>query len=195
MPAHMHFARTVKNAFTIREVSDITGLQPAMLNFLIRNEYLQPSYREDYDFPKRQKRNPRGNARYFSYRDLIIAKTIQRLLAAGVQLIRVKEALEDLRADKHWLKLSRGLSADRAITWMVTDGRKVYLQDQKTPFLRPLGNNRQTAFSFILEMTSVRSEIDQGIRTSRIARCPEKIAYFRLANEQPIFDPPRRAQR
>jgi DNA-binding transcriptional MerR regulator len=188
----MRFARNVKNAFTIREVSDITGLPPAMLNFLIRNEYLNPSYREDHDLPEQQKRQPRGNTRYCSYRDLMIAKTIQRLLNAGVQLIRVKEALADLRADKHWLIVSRDASVDRAITWLVTDGKKVYLQNRKEPFLEPLGKSRQKAFSFILDMTSVRSDVRTGIQTSRIPKCREKIAHFKLANEKPIFDPERR---
>ena len=193
--AHMRFARNVKNAFTIREVSDITGLQPAMLNFLIRNEYLQPSYREDHDLPQRQKRRPRGNTRYCSYRDLMIAKTIQRLLDAGVQLVRVKEALTELRADKHWLIKPSDISIDRAITWLVTDGKKVYLQDQKRPFLEPLGRSRQKAFSFILDMTSVRSEVCAAIRTSESCKCRAKITHFKLANEAPIFDPPRRARR
>jgi DNA-binding transcriptional MerR regulator len=188
----MRFARNVKNAFTVREVADITGLKPAMLNFLIRNEYLQPSYREDDDLPERQKRRPRGNTRYCSYRDLMIAKTIQRLLNAGVQLIRVKEALADLRADKHWLKKPVDASVDRAITWLVTDGRKVYLQERKNPFLEPPGNNRQKAFSFIVEMTSVHSDVRTGIRTSQIPKCREKLSHFRFANEEPIFDPPRR---
>lgn len=191
----MRFARNVKNAFTIQEVSDITGLQPAMLNFLVRNEYLQPSYREDHDLPQRHKRRPRGNTRYFSYRDVMIAKTIQRLLDAGLQLIRVKEALIELRSDKHWLRKPIDGSVDRAITWLVTDGKKVYLQDQKEPFLEPLGKSRQKAFSFILDMAHVRSEVCAGIRTSESSKCREKLAHFKLANEAPIFDPPRRARR
>lgn len=190
----MRFARNVKNAFTIREVSEITGLQPAMLNFLIRNDYLQPSYREDHDLPERHKRQPRGNTRYCSYRDLIIAKTIHRLLDAGVQLIRVKEALADLRADKHWLTMSRGVSLDRAITWLVTDGKRVYLQEEKAPLLEPLGKNRQKAFSFIIDMTSVRSEVRARIKRSRIPKCREKIIHFKLANEEPLFDPARRVR-
>jgi DNA-binding transcriptional MerR regulator len=188
----MRFARNVKNAFTISEVADITGLQPAMLNFLIRNKYLKPSYREDHDLPAPQKRRPRGNTRYCSYRDLMIAKTIQRLLDAGVQLVRVKEALADLRADKHWLSEKRGTSFERAITWLVTDGKKVYLQDREQPILDPLGNSRQKAFSFILEMTTVRSEVRNGIRHSQSSKCRQKIAHFKLANEEPIFDPPRK---
>lgn len=188
----MRFARNVKNAFPIREVAEITGLQPAMLNFLIRNEYLKPSYREDHDFPERQKRRPRGNTRYCSYRDLMIAKTIQRLLNAGVQLARVKEALHDLRADKHWLTQVRGASFERAITWLVTDGKRVYLQDQEQPILDPLGKNRQKAFSFIVEMTSIHSEVRAGIRHSQSSKCREKIAHFKLTNEEPIFDPPRK---
>ena len=188
----MRFARNVKNAFTVREVADITGLQPAMLNFLIRNEYLKPSYREDHDLPERQKRLARGNTRYCSYRDLMIAKTIQRLLNAGVQLVRVKEALNDLRHDKHWLTRTRGASIERTITWLVTDGKKVYLQDQEQPILDPLGKNRQKAFSFILEMTSIHSEVRAGIRHSQTSKCREKITHFRLTNEEPMFDPPRR---
>jgi DNA-binding transcriptional MerR regulator len=190
----MRFARNVKNAFSMREVSEITGLRPAMLNFLVRNEYLTPSYREDHDLPQKQKRRPRGNTRYCSYRDLIIAKTIQRLLEAGVQLIRVKEALDDLRTDQHWLIVARGIPIERAVTWLVTDGKRVYLQDQRQPVLEPLGKNRQTAFSFILEMTSIRSEIATGIRTSQNPKCRSKIRHFSLVNQEPIFDPPRRAR-
>jgi DNA-binding transcriptional MerR regulator len=188
----MRFARNVKNAFTVREVAEITGLQPAMLNFLIRNEYLKPSYREDHDFPEPQKRQPRGNTRYCSYRDLMIAKTIQRLLDAGVQLARVKEALHDLRADEHWLARVRGASLERTIKWLVTDGKRVYLQDQEQPTLDPLGKSRQKAFSFIIDMTSVHSEVRAGIRHSQSPKCREKITHFNMANEEPIFDPPRK---
>lgn len=188
----MRLARNVKNAFTIREVADITGLGLAMLNFLIRNDYLKPSYREDHDLPEREKRRPRGNTRYCSYRDLMIAKTIQRLLISGVQLARVKEALDDLRADEHWLTRTRGASIERAITWLVTDGKRVYLQDQERPILDPLGKSRQKAFSFILEMSSVHSEVRAGIRQSQSSKCRKKIAHFKLTNEEPIFDPPRK---
>ena len=182
---HMRFARTVKNAFTIGEVSNITGLKPAMLNFLIRQQYLNPTYREDHDLPLRKKRQPRGNTRYCSYRDLMIAKTIQRLLEAGVQLVRVKEALQSLRADEHWLT-TKGITADRAVSWLVTDGKQVYLRDDKG-FVQLVGKGHQRVFSFIIEMTSVRSEIQAGIQVW----CPEKIAYFRFANAAPLFDPPR----
>lgn len=187
---HMRFAQNIKNAFTLKEVSDITGLKPAMLNFLIRNEYLRPTYREDHDFTRREKRRPRGNTRYFSYRDLMIAKTIQRLIDAGVQLVRVKEALVELRTDKHWLVTAKGASVDRAISWLVTDGKKVYLRDQEG-FLDLLAKGHQKAFSFVVELTSVRSEICNGIRSSRIPKCREKIAHFKLANDDPIFDPKR----
>lgn len=164
----MHFARTVKNAFTLREVSEITGLNPAMLNFLIRNDYLRPTYREDHDLPSRQKRRARGNTRYCSYRDLMIAKTIQRLIDAGVQLTRVKEALVELRADKHWLVTSTGIPTERAIAWLITDGKQVYLQDQEG-FLELLRKGRQRAFSFIVDMSSVRSDVKKAIRSSRVA--------------------------
>jgi DNA-binding transcriptional MerR regulator len=157
-----------------------------MLNFLIRNEYLRPSYREDYDFPERQKRQPRGNTRYWSYRDLIIAKAIRRLLDAGVQLIRVKRALESLREDEHWLLKTKGFAADRAINWLVTDGKEVYLRDHRG-FLELIGNGRQRAFAFVVEMKSVRSEVRAAIRSNY----PTKITHFRLINAAPLFDPPR----
>jgi DNA-binding transcriptional MerR regulator len=182
-------ARKVKNAFTLLEVSHITGLQPAMLNFLIRQQYLQPTYREDHDFPAIKKRRPRGNSRYFSYRDLMIAKTIQRLLNAGVQLIRVKQALEHLRADIHWLDKTRQTPLERVIHWLVTDGKKVYLRDHDG-FLELLGKGHQRAFSFIVEMTSVRTDVCQAIMNSRDEECRKKIDYFRLSNDKPIFERP-----
>jgi len=182
----MRFARNVKNAFTADEVCEITGLKTAMLNFLVRSDYLRPTYREDHDLPIRQKRLPRGNTRYFSYRDLMIAKAIQRLLEAGVQLVRVKEALHSLREDEHWLITTKGMSADRAIAWLVTDGKQVYLPDDQG-LVTLVGNGRQRSFTFIIEMKSVRSEIRSAIRST----CPDKAAHFRFLNAAPIFDPPR----
>jgi hypothetical protein len=46
----MRVSRNGKNAFSLKEVTKITGIKPAMVNFLIRNDYLRPSYREDHDF-------------------------------------------------------------------------------------------------------------------------------------------------
>jgi len=182
-------ARKVKNAFTVTELSEITGLQPAMLNFLIRHEYLKPTYREDHDFPVTEKLLPRGNSRYFSYRDLMIAKTIQRLLEAGVQLVRVKEALDELRSDKHWLVTTKLTPLERVIHWLVTDGKKVYLRDHDG-FLDLLGKGHQRAFSFVVEMTSVRAEVCHGIKNSEDKECRKKIAHFKLLNEEPLFERP-----
>lgn len=188
----MRHRRNVKNAFRPDELSEITGIQPAMINFLIRQGYLQPSYREDYDLPTRSKRQPRGNTRYFSYRDLLIAKTIQRLVDAGVQLVRVKEALKELREDKHWLATTRGVTVERVISWLVTDGKDIYLRDD-TGFLEVLRKGHQRAFSFVIEMKSIRSAVCHGIESSRFPECRKKISYFKLANDAPIFDPPRRS--
>jgi hypothetical protein len=43
----MRVSRNGKNAFSLKEVTEITGIKPAMVNFLIRDDYLRPSYRED----------------------------------------------------------------------------------------------------------------------------------------------------
>jgi len=66
--------RKLLNAFPPREVSQITGLSLPMLDYLSRMGYLRPSYGSGPGV--------RGKVRYYSYRDLVIARIVQRLREA-----------------------------------------------------------------------------------------------------------------
>ena len=70
--------RKVLNAFPALEVSRITGLSVAMIDYLSRSNLLRPSYGDTS--------GGRGKVRYYSYRDVVIARLIQRLREGGVKL-------------------------------------------------------------------------------------------------------------
>src|ERR1700730_10416668 len=101
------------NAFTPKEVYKITGLSVHMSGYLAREGYLRPSYPQG---------GIRGKIRYYSYRDLVVARIVQRLREAGIELKRLKRGIQLLSSDDTWL--SRG--KERAISLLATDGRRLF---------------------------------------------------------------------
>jgi DNA-binding transcriptional MerR regulator len=125
----MRVIPNVRNAFSVAEVAKITGLSTDMLHYLTSNGYLVPSYREEHGKIKGGKRSPRGSVKFYSYRDLLIARTIYKLSEAGVQLTKIRIALRNLSQDEHWVNSVKNGTQDRLIHWLVTDGANVYLRD------------------------------------------------------------------
>jgi DNA-binding transcriptional MerR regulator len=165
----MPTAKNLLNLFSAREVNAITGLSLPMIDYLSRIEYLQPSY------------NPtsrvRGKVRYYSYRDLVVARTVQRFREAGLQLGRLKRAVEQLRAEETWFPQDTGSSANR-LWWLVTDGKNVFLRNEDG-FLDELRPSGQRAFAFVISLENVQREVKALIPE-------EKLEYFSMRNEPPI---------
>ena len=108
----MNKAKAVLNAFTAAEVSQITGLSKPMIDYLARADFMRPAYDPDG-------RPVRGRVRYYSYRDLVVARIVQRLRENGVELTRLKAAIQTLADDKTWKGRSSRLGQ------LVTDGAHV----------------------------------------------------------------------
>lgn len=62
--------RKLLNGFTAGEVAAISGLSLHMVNYLAREAYLSPAYAGEA---------ARGKVRYYSYRDLVVARIVQHL--------------------------------------------------------------------------------------------------------------------
>jgi hypothetical protein len=49
-------------------------------------------------------------------------------------------------------------------------------------------NGGQREFSFVVDMAGIRSDVYTAIKSARIAKSREKLAHFKLANEEPMFE-------
>ena len=144
----MPVARRLLNAFTAREVSDITGLSVPMINYLRREDMLIPSYDDG--------EGRRGKVRYYSYRDLVVAKLIQSLREAGVELVAIKKAIDCLSQDRAWRNAKGDLL--EVLRFIYTDGQNVFLR-KNDGTLEHLRADRQRAFSFVLHVGNLVSQV------------------------------------
>lgn len=159
--------RKILNAFTAQEMAKITGLSRPMIDYLAREAYLIPTYSEG---------RIRGRVRYYSYRDLVIARAVQRLRETGVELRRLKDAIQVLKRDPSWGGSGR---SKKPIIWMVTDGKSVLLRSEDGFFeeLRPGG---QRAFAFIVSLDNLKAEVRAAIPKA-------KNQHFSTENRPLIF--------
>jgi DNA-binding transcriptional MerR regulator len=164
MPA----VRIVLNAFTKGDIHEIAGISVHMLNYLCRSGYLKPSYGQ----------GQRGRVRYFSYRDLVIVQIIQRLRQTGVELARLKRALQVLREDHACLR-EAGSRRSKPVQWLVTDGRNVFLKHEDG-FLDELRSGGQRSFAFVVSLSTMQEDVRAQIAQKRKQR--EKLKHFDIQN-------------
>ena len=150
----MPVPKNLRDRFTPKQVASITGVSLHMLNYLARMGYLQAAYAEP-------EVRIRGKIRYYSYRDLVVARTIQHLRDTGVELARLKAAIQTLARDETWLpgKVREGANPLR---WLVTDGKDVLLEHDDG-FIDQLRPNGQRAFGFVISLANIQKEVRQRI--------------------------------
>ncbi|MGV7122347.1 MerR family transcriptional regulator [Sphingopyxis sp. 550A] len=150
------------NGFSVAEVHSISGLSMPMIDYLKRHGFLQPAYCSAD--------NPRGRVRYYSYRDLLVAKMIQRFRDTGIQLSRLKNAAQRLSDDGFW---PDGESPVGGLNWVVSDGRGVGFRDREQLQEEILGSGQQV-FAFVLNVGELLRDIRSNIPD-------EKQALFSMA--------------
>lgn len=160
------------NAFSAHEVQAITRLSLPMIDYLARIGFLRPAY----DLTSRT----RGRVRYYSYRDLVVARTVQRLREAGLQLGRLKAAINYLSREEIWPPLTNG-SANANLKWLVTDGKEVLIRNEDG-FLDELKPAGQRSFAFVISLQNIQHEVFTLIPD-------EKRVHFSMKNE-PFLEAP-----
>jgi DNA-binding transcriptional MerR regulator len=159
MPAE----KRVLNAFTSKEVRQITGVTAPMLDYLCRFGYLRAAH---------VKRGPKqGRVRYFSYRDLVVANVIQHLRDTGIRLSRLKAAIKFLRYDHAWFPTH---TPAKPIHWLVSDGKQVLLKNDDG-FLDELRPGGQRAFAFVVNLDGMQREVKARME-------PKKRRHFTIEN-------------
>jgi DNA-binding transcriptional MerR regulator len=161
----MNKPKAVLNGFPAKEVHRITRLSVHMIDYLAREGYLHPAY---------EKRRIRGNVRYYSYRDLIVARIVRKLLNSGVELQRLKRAIQQLSEDQTWFPKD-----GRAFDLLVTDGKHIYYHD-KSGSLVELTPGRQRSFAFVVDVEKTQDEVKR-----RLSK--EKLKRYTIRNEPLLF--------
>jgi DNA-binding transcriptional MerR regulator len=156
--------KEIAYAFSPREVASITGISLHMLNYLCRMGYLHPHYVVP---------GVRGKVRYYSYRDLVVARIIQHLREAGVELARLKVAVQTLARDDTWLP--KKMQEPNPLRWLVTDGKEVFVENDDG-FIDELRPNGQRAFGFIISLANMQNEVKERIP-------PEKRSGYSMQNK------------
>jgi DNA-binding transcriptional MerR regulator len=147
--------KRVLNAFTAQQVKTITGLSVHMANYLAREGYLVPTYQEGH---------VRGKIRYYSYRDLVVARIVQRLREVGIELKRLKQGIQLLSSDTTWLKAGK----ERSISLLGTDGKELFYPDEKGSLIE-LTREGQRSFAFVLDVARAQSDVKRRLSAKQIA--------------------------
>jgi DNA-binding transcriptional MerR regulator len=141
--------KRVANAFTAQQVRQITGLSVHMINYLAREEYLVPTYAQG---------SVRGKVRYYSYRDLVVARIVQRLREVGIELKRLKHGIQMLSSDTTWLRAGRA----RSVSLLGTDGKKLFFPDENGSLIE-LTREGQRSFAFVLDVARAQSDVKRSL--------------------------------
>lgn len=98
----------------------------------------------------------RGRKRLYSYTDLVLLRSLKRLLDAGVGVKQLKKALAKVR---------QVYPADAEVGlgkfFFVTDGHEVFLQ-RGAEVIEQLSTG-QLAFAFVVEIGHIQQEVDEHL--------------------------------
>jgi DNA-binding transcriptional MerR regulator len=139
----------------IQQASQLCGLSVHMLTYLSRVEILTPT-----------RGGVRGRRRLYSFNDVIFLKVIADLLAHGVEVKRLKQALTRARSEAAvWIDIKQ---APRR--YLVTDGTEIFVRREGK--LESKTVNGQLAFAFVLDLRSTHKSIADAwpvVRSTRRA--------------------------
>jgi DNA-binding transcriptional MerR regulator len=175
--------RKVLNAFPTEEVANLTRLSRPMIDYLRQENFLRPAYEGG--------EGTRGKVRYYSYRDLVIARLVQRLRESGVQLRRLKKAITALNKDPNWSAAPDDPA--RKISWLISDGVGVYVQTDKE-FVEEITTG-QKAFAFVLNLDRLNNEVLRKVSKRKKPHCSiDNDGEVKFDDERPNRSKPEKAK-
>lgn len=135
----------VKNTtFGIADAAKYSGMTRNMIYYLGRAGVFKPSG---------SKVSGKGRPKIFTFGDVVILRVIDKLLKSGVSVKRLKKALIALR--KYHAEITPRTLPGK---YLLTDGTTIYFRKEGES-LEVLDNNRQLAFTFVLELQSLRDGV------------------------------------
>jgi len=142
----MRAKKVVREFFYSAELQALSGLSKHMVDYLCRHGLIVPSVS--------LKERRHGKRRLFAFTDILVARSIAALLAAGVSVLSLRKAFLTLRDDLD-LKNAVRLTDKRII---IRDGIPLLLEPNQPPV--DLTTGGQMVFSFVLEVEATRKRAD-----------------------------------
>ncbi|MFZ0889247.1 MAG: MerR family transcriptional regulator [Candidatus Binataceae bacterium] len=133
--------------FGIRAAASLSGLKPAMVDYLCRARVLVPT-----GGPVRP---GRGRDRSYTFGDIVMLRALKHLLDCGISVAKLRKGLESLRS--HHGEIKRTSLPAR---YLVTDGRRVYFRPRAKAVEELVSG--QLAFAFVVELKTVRDSVLQA---------------------------------
>jgi DNA-binding transcriptional MerR regulator len=130
--------------FGIRRAADLSGLAPAMVDYLCRSGVLIPSG---------GRRPGRGRGRVYKFGDVVMLRALRQLLKSGISVAKLKNGLESLRSRHQEITIAA------APRFLVTDGARIYFRDDGSKLIEELSANGQIAFAFVIKLREVQQHV------------------------------------
>jgi DNA-binding transcriptional MerR regulator len=128
---------------SILQAARLSGLSVHMITYLGRTDILSP------------KISMRGRRRLYTFNDVLFLRVIADLLARGIEVRRLRQALQRTRAEcERWIDIRR-----TPRRYLVTDGTELFVRDRGR--LESKTKNGQLAFAFVLDLAPTHKAISQ----------------------------------
>lgn len=129
-------------SFEIECAARLSDLSISMVDYLCRTKIVVPT----------TGKRGRGRKRKYTFAEVVVLRTISKLLKAGVDVCKLGKAIKALRAYHPEITPDTLPS-----TYLVTDGRDIFFRS-KNGVIECLASG-QLAFAFVIEIAAVRKEI------------------------------------
>ncbi len=134
---------TILPSVPLKKASELSGLSVHMLNYLGRIGVLIPSG----SVPGR------GRRRLYTFCDVLFLKMISDLLARGIEVKRLGQALQRAKNEADlWIEVQK-----RPRRYLITDGTEVFLLRKGQ--LESKTTNGQFAFSFVMDVGAAHAPL------------------------------------
>lgn len=136
-----------EGTFTTKEAARFSKLSVVMVNYLCVQKVVEPSGPGE---------RGHGRKRAYTFADLIILRTVKRLLESGISVKHAKAGLRDCK------RFYPEISDTRCSRYLVTDGKKVFFRTKQDVF-QAFDGSGQFVFAFVIEIRQVRNEVRRAI--------------------------------
>ena len=141
----------VVDSYTVSEARRVCDFKtPHMLDYLHRTGIVHPS---------KSATPGRGRRRLYTFRDLVLLRSVNHLLSRGLPVRKLKLAIHKMREKFPDISLD-GLGG--AEQYLVTNGTAVYLVEKEGKII-DLTKNGQMAFVFMLDVETIRNEVAEQV--------------------------------
>jgi DNA-binding transcriptional MerR regulator len=140
--------------YTSAEAAAISGLTPAMVDYLARTRVVAPTV---------EGKPGRGRPRIYSFGDLVALRTLKALLKAGVDVSNLRKGIACLQKT-----YGRSLTTCPA-DFLFTDGKSLYLRSGTEP-VSDVSKGGQFVFLFMCDLRHLDSETRKDARAVLTAR-------------------------